>query len=293
MSLNKDQELLHYRVVDKIGEGGMGAVWKAVDTTLDRDVAIKVLPPQFAIDDERLARFEREAKILASMNHPNIAQVYGLHFDGDIRFLVMELAQGEDLQHRLLHGPLPLHDALDIATQVAEALEAAHAQGIVHRDLKPANIVCSDDGVVKVLDFGLAKALSTDPASGNVDSSLSPTITTVGTQMGMILGTAAYMSPEQARGRPADVRADLWAFGGVLMEMLTGEKVFAGETVSDTLASVLKTDPDWSRLPDDTPRASRRLLRRCLSNDAGSRLHHPADARLELEAARSLSLIHI
>ena len=281
------QDLLHYRIVEKIGEGGMGVVWKALDTDLEREVAIKILPQQFVADAERLARFEREAKLLASLNHPNIAGVYGLHTAGGVRFLAMELVQGEDLQKRLARGPLAMDDAMDVAVQIARALEAAQTQGIVHRDLKPANIIRGDNGTVKVLDFGLAKALSPDPASGEANPSLSPTMTSAGTVAGMILGTAAYMSPEQARGRPTDARADLWAFGAVLMEMITGKQVFAGETVSDILASVLKSEPDWDLLPADTPRPARRLLRRCLRKDADTRLHHPADARIEIEAARS------
>jgi len=286
VSLSEGQHLLHYRVVEKIGEGGMGAVWKALDTVLDREVAIKVLPAAFALDADRLARFEREAKLLASLNHPNIAAVYGLHDHEGIRFLAMERVRGEDLQRRLARGPLALDEALGVGLQVARALEAAHAQGIVHRDLKPANIVRDDDGVVKVLDFGLAKALAGDPASGDANPSLSPTLTSAGTRAGMILGTAAYMAPEQARGRPTDGRADVWAFGAVLMEAITGRQVFAGETVSDILASVLKSAPDSSLLPPSTPVPVRRLLRRCLRKDRDARLHHPADARIEIEAAR-------
>ena len=280
--------MLHYRVVEQIGEGGMGTVWKAMDTTLDRSVAIKLLPEAFAADSERLARFEREAKLLAALNHPNIAAVHSVHeapaqeADGPpLRFIAMELVAGEDLSQVLARGTLPQEETLDIARQIAEALEAAHASGIVHRDLKPANVQLNPDGRVKVLDFGLAKSFATDAMSS--DPSLSPTMTSTGSVEGMILGSAGYMSPEQARGKPADKRADIWSYGCMLFEMLSGERVFQGETVSDALASVLKTEPDWDQLPDDTPRAIRRLLRRCLVKDARKRLHDIADARIELD----------
>ena len=278
--------LLHYRLGEKLGVGGMGEVWRATDTTLGREVAIKILPDAFAADPERLARFEREAKVLAALNHPSIATVYGFHEAGGKRFLAMELVPGEDLSVRISRGRIPVHDAIEIARHVAEALEAAHEQGIVHRDLKPANVKLTPDGRVKVLDFGLAKAL--DPAgtssSGRSDTGMSPTITSLGTVAGVILGTAAYMSPEQARGRTVDKRADTWAFGVLLYEMLAGKRPFDGETVSDTLASVLKTDPDWGALPADTPASVRTLLRRCLAKDPKQRLRSAGDALFELEA---------
>ncbi|HJQ98375.1 MAG TPA: protein kinase [Candidatus Polarisedimenticolaceae bacterium] len=277
--------LLHYRIGEKLGVGGMGEVWKATDTTLGREVAIKILPDAFAADPERLARFEREAKVLAALNHPSIATVYGFHEAGGKRFLAMELVPGEDLSARIARGRIPVHDAIEIARHVAEALEAAHEQGIIHRDLKPANVKLTPEGRVKVLDFGLAKAL--DPAGssspGRSDTGMSPTITSLGTVAGVILGTAAYMSPEQARGRSVDKRADTWAFGVLLYEMLTGKRPFDGDTVSDTLASVLKTDPDWSALPSDTPTSVRTLLRRCLAKNPKQRLRSTGDALFELE----------
>jgi Tol biopolymer transport system component len=275
--------LAHYRLADKIGEGGMGVVWRAQDTTLGRDVAIKILPDIFAQDAERLGRFEREAKLLASLNHPNIAAVYGLHEAGGIRFLAMELVPGEDYAQRLARGAMPVDETLQVARQVAEALEAAHESGVIHRDLKPANIKAGPDGRVKVLDFGLAKAFEADARGGEL--SLSPTLTQRATQAGVILGTAAYMSPEQARGKSVDRRSDIWAFGVVLFEMLTGRRLFEGETVSDTLAAVLKTDPDMGMLPAATPIPIRRLLRRCLQKDPRRRLRHIGDALLEVDQA--------
>src|SRR5271170_2756089 len=251
-----------YRITAKLGAGGMGEVYRAHDTKLDRDVAIKVLPPSFAQDPERLARFEREAKVLASLNHPNIAQIYGI----EDRALVMELVDGATLQ-----GPLPLETAQDYARQIADALEAAHEKNIIHRDLKPANIMITPDGVVKVLDFGLAAvAQSSDPSN----PANSPTLTISPTRAGMILGTAAYMSPEQARGKAVDKRADIWAFGVVLLEMLTGKPLFEGETVSDTLAQVLTKEPDFNRVPVKV----RRLLRSCLEKDPKKRLRDIGDA---------------
>ena len=283
MDLASGTSLAQYRLAEKIGEGGMGVVWRAQDTTLGRDVAIKVLPEIFALDPERLERFAREAKILASLSHPNVAAIYGLHESGGIRFLAMELVPGEDLARRLERGALPLDEALHLARQMAEALEAAHDSGVVHRDLKPANVKVSPDGRVKVLDFGLARAFEADTAGGA--PSLSPTLTQRATRAGVILGTAAYMSPEQARGRSVDRRADIWSFGVVLFEMLTGGRLFEGETVSDTLASVLKTEPAWDTLPAATPVPIRRLLRRCLQKDPRRRLRHVGDAILEIDQA--------
>jgi Tol biopolymer transport system component len=277
-----------YEVTAPIGEGGMGQVYRAHDTKLNRDVALKLLPDAFAGDPDRLARFTREAQTLASLNHPHIAAIYGIEESDGIRALVMELVEGEDLSQHIARGAIPLAEALPIATQITEALEAAHEQGIIHRDLKPANVKVRGDGTVKVLDFGLAKALEpTGAASSNV--SQSPTITTPAmTQAGMILGTAAYMSPEQAKGRAADKRSDVWAFGVVLYEMLTGQRAFKGEDVSDTLAFILTREPDWAMLPADTPPLIRRLLRRCLQKDRRRRLADAADARLEIEEASTV-----
>jgi Tol biopolymer transport system component len=276
------QSLLHYRLVEKIGEGGMGVVWKAVDTTLDREVAIKILPDAFADDAERLARFEREAKLLASLNHPNLATVFGVHDSKGTHFLAMELVPGEDLAQRLRRGRLPVNEAIGIVRQVAEALEAAHERGVIHRDLKPANIRVTTVGAVKVLDFGLAKSTVPDGAPGT-DPSLSPTITSVGSVAGVLLGTAAYMSPEQARGQSVDERTDIWSFGCVLWECLTGQILFGGATASDSIGAILQIEPDWGRVPKSTPPAVRRLLRRCLANDPRNRLHHTSDARIELD----------
>ena len=275
-------ELAHYRITAKLGEGGMGEVWRATDSKLGREVAIKVLPESFSSDPERLARFEREAKVLASLNHPHIAAIYGLEEVGGGKALVLELVEGPTLGERLAQGQLPFEEALTIARQIAEALEEAHEKGIVHRDLKPANVKLTAGGKVKVLDFGLAKALDPMTSSGSSASQLahSPTMSLGATMQGVILGTAAYMSPEQARGANADRRADVWAFGVVLFEMLSGRTLFAGPTVSDTLASVLKEEPDLAQLPPSTPARIRRLLERCLRKDAQQRLHSIADARI-------------
>ena len=261
----------------------MGEVFRARDTRLGRDVALKVLPDALAADADRLMRFEREARTLAALNHPHIAQVYGLEElppgaeTGGGRALVLELVDGEDPSTRIARGPIPTEEALPIARQIADALDAAHEQGIIHRDLKPANVKVRADGTVKVLDFGLAKTL--DPADGGASSGAghvlahSPTITSPAmTRVGVILGTAAYMAPEQAKGRPATKRSDIWAFGCVLFEMLTGRRAFEGEDISDTLANILKGEPDWSRLPGTTPAAIVRLLRRCLVREARQRL---------------------
>ena len=285
MALPAGARLGPYEVVGQIGEGGMGEVYKATDTNLKRLVAIKVLPGSVAADPERLARFQREAEVLASLNHPNIAAIYGLERSGATTALVMELVDGPTLADGIAQGAIPVDEALPIAKQIAEALEAAHEQGIIHRDLKPANVKVRSDGTVKVLDFGLAKAV--EPAAGatSPNASMSPTITTPAmmTGAGTILGTAAYMSPEQARGKAVDKRADIWAFGCVVYEMLTGRTAFAGETVSDVIASILQNEPGWSRLPASTPAPVQRLLRRCLQKEARHRLRDIADARMELD----------
>ncbi len=291
MALSPGTRLGVYEVTAQIGEGGMGQVFRAHDTRLNRDVALKILPDAVASDPDRLARFTREAQTLASLNHAHIAQIHGLEESGGVRALVMELVEGEDLSQRIGRGPISLADALPIAKQIAAALEAAHEQGIIHRDLKPANVKVRPDGTVKVLDFGLAKAMEpTGAASSHVTQS--PTITTPAmTQAGMILGTAAYMSPEQAKGRAADRRSDVWAFGVVLYEMLTGQRAFKGEDVSDTLAFILTREPDWATLPADTPPPIRRLLRRCLEKDRTRRLDSAAAARLEIDEALAPSAV--
>jgi len=282
--------LAQYRVTAAIGAGGMGEVYRATDTKLDREVALKLLPEAFAADPDRLARFEREAKVLASLNHPGIAHLYGfestrLEGGTTVHFLAMELVDGEDLAERLKRGAIPVDEAVGIAKQVAEALEEAHEKGIVHRDLKPANVKVTPDGKVKILDFGLAKAWSGESGgvTSSADLSQSPTLAQTGTAAGLILGTAAYMSPEQARGKPVDKRADIWAFGVVLYEMLTGRRLFEGETVSDVLAGVLAREIDWSALPADTPPPVRHVLGRCLERDPRRRLRDIADARHDLE----------
>ena len=280
MALTVGSRLGHYDVTALIGEGGMGQVYRATDTQLGRDVALKILPDAFAADPDRLARFQREAQVLARLNHPNIAQIHGIEKSDDTQALVLELVEGPTLADRIAKGPIPLDEALPIAQQIAEALEAAHEAGVIHRDLKPANIKVRDDGTVKVLDFGLAKALDTTPEG---DPSQSPTLTAAATQMGVIMGTAAYMSPEQAAGKPVDRRGDIWSFGVVLYEMLTGQRLFTGETVSHVLAKVLDRGPDFSRIPVETPTAVRRLLRRCLEKEPKRRLGFIGDARLELE----------
>jgi serine/threonine protein kinase len=283
-----------YEIIGSLGAGGMGEVYRARDTKLGRDVALKVLPDLFVHDAERLARFRREAHVLASLNHPNIATIYGLEESAGTLALAMELVEGSTLAERLAQGSglktqgLPLDEALPIAKQIADALDAAHDKGIIHRDLKPANIKLRPDGTVKVLDFGLAKAL--DPTSQAGDASYlanSPTMSADGTRAGVILGTAAYMSPEQARGKPVDKRADIWAFGCVVYEMLTGSMPFTGETITDILGAIVKSDPDWNALPDSTPAAIRTLLRRCLHKEREKRLRDVADARMEIDDALS------
>ena len=280
MSLTVGTRLGHYDVTALIGEGGMGQVYQATDTKLDRDVALKVLPPDaFTQDPDRLARFEREAKVLASLNHPNIGHIYGLEEADSVRALVLELVEGPTLADRIKGGPIPLDEALPIAKQIAEALEAAHEAGVIHRDLKPANIKVRPDGTVKVLDFGLAKALDPNPTG---DPSQSPTLTAAATQMGVIMGTAAYMSPEQAAGRQVDRSADAWAYGVILFEMLAGQRLFTGETISHVLASILKVDPDWTLLPT-MPTPLLRLIRRCLEKNSKRRLRDLREAGVALE----------
>jgi eukaryotic-like serine/threonine-protein kinase len=286
VSLFPGTRLGAYEIVSLLGVGGMGEVYRARDTKLNREVAIKVLLPAVAEDPERLARFQREAQLLASLNHPHIGAIYGLEDTGDERALVMELVEGPTLADRIASGPVPLDEALPIARQIAEALEAAHEQGIIHRDLKPANIKVRPDGTVKVLDFGLAKAF--DPAGGShPNATMSPTLSLHATHAGIILGTAAYMAPEQARGRAVDRRADIWAFGVVVFEMLTGKRAFEGDDISITLAAVLKDDLNWSALPAETPPHIRTLLRRCLQKDPQKRLPHIGLARIEIEEGQS------
>ena len=289
LALTPGTRLGVYDITAQIGVGGMGEVYQATDTNLKRQVAIKVLPAAVAGDADRLARFQREAEVLAALNHPNIAQIFGLEKTPDFTALVMELVEGDDLSQRIARGAIPLDEALPIAKQIAEALEAAHEQGIIHRDLKPANIKVRPDGTVKVLDFGLAKAM--EPAAGSSPSmSMSPTITTPAmTQAGMILGTAAYMSPEQAKGRPADKRSDIWAFGCVLYEMLTGRRAFEGEDLADTLASVLKSPPNWAALPPSLPAGIRTLLMRCLDRDRAKRVADAATVRYVIAEVASLA----
>jgi len=270
-----------YEILAPLGAGGMGAVYRARDRKLNRDVAIKVLLPSVAGDPDRLARFSREAQVLASLNHPNIAHIHGLEESGGVTALILELVEGDDLAQRLARGPIPLDEALPIARQIAEALEAAHDHGVIHRDLKPANIKVRADGTVKVLDFGLAKAV--DPAAGSSAAAMnSPTLSIHATQAGVILGTAAYMSPEQARGRPVDKRADIWAFGAVVFEMLTSRRAFPGEDITDTIVSVVSKEPDWGALPD-VPAGLRRLLARCLTKDPKARLRDIGEARVQIE----------
>ena len=282
MLLSPGTRIGPYEVVAPIGSGGMGEVYRARDSKLQRDVALKIIPPAFAADPDRLARFGREAQLLAALNHPNIAHIYGIEDAGSAPALVLELVEGPTLADRLSRGAIPLTEALRIALQIALALEAAHDHSIIHRDLKPANVKVRDDGAVKVLDFGLAKAFEPQPSTAG-DVANSPTLTNRATALGVILGTAAYMAPEQAKGKAVDKRADIWSFGVVLFEMLSGRRLFAGDDVSDTLAEVLKTTPDWDALPASTPPAIGRLLRRCLDRDLKSRLHDIADARLEIE----------
>jgi serine/threonine protein kinase/Tol biopolymer transport system component len=281
MAIQVGQRLGPYEILSAIGAGGMGEVYRARDARLNRDVALKILPEIFAADPDRMARFEREARVLAALNHPHIAAIYGLEESGTTRALVMELLQGPTLADRIAAGPIPLDEALPIAKQIAEALEYAHDHGVIHRDLKPSNIKVSTNGSVKVLDFGLAKALQDEPITA--DPRDSPTLSLAATMPGVILGTAAYMSPEQAKGKPVDRRADIWAFGVVLFEMLTGKQLYSGDTVAETLASIIKEDPPLEVLPTKTPPMIRTLLRRCLEKDPRQRLRDIGEARIAIE----------
>jgi Tol biopolymer transport system component len=285
MALPSGTKLGPYEIVSPLGVGGMGEVYRARDSKLGREVALKVIAPEFAHDEQRMARFQREAQVLASLNHAHIASIYGFEDSAGVSALVMELVEGPTLAERIREGAIPVDEALPIARQIAEALECAHERGIIHRDLKPANIKLTRDGNVKVLDFGLAKALQ-DDVSGS-DISNSPTLTMGSTKAGIILGTAAYMSPEQAKGKAADRRADIWSFGVVLYEMLSGEQAFGGETVSDSLAAVIKDTPDWTQLPAATPARIRELIQRCLQKDPKQRLQAIGDARIAIDEAIS------
>src|SRR5688500_8844438 len=286
MALALGTRLGAYEIIGPLGVGGMGEVYRARDTKLNRDVAIKVLLAAVANDPDRLVRFSREAQVLASLNHPNIAHIHGVEESGGTPALVMELVEGPTLADRLGLGALPLDEALQIAKQIAEALEAAHEQGVVHRDLKPSNVKIRPDGTVKVLDFGLAKALGAAGDSSLVPGgSMSPTLSLAATYAGVILGTAAYMAPEQAKGKATDRRADVWAFGVVLYEMLTGERRFSGDSVAETLASVMKDQLTFGNLPSETPRAIRALVARCLERDVRRRLQSIGEARIVIDDA--------
>ncbi|HET6463313.1 MAG TPA: protein kinase, partial [Candidatus Krumholzibacteria bacterium] len=282
MSLSPGTRLGSYEVLSLLGAGGMGEVYRARDTRLGRDVAIKTLPDEFAQDDERLSRFEREARMLASLTHSNIAAIYGVEEVEQRRYLVLEFVDGETLAQRLARGPLEIDEAIDICRDIAAGLETAHESGVVHRDLKPGNVIITPSGQVKVLDFGLATASGASATGSNPNLSHSPTMTHQATRAGVILGTAAYMSPEQARGRVVDRRTDIWSFGCVLYECLTGKALFQGETVSDLIARILEREPDWSALPAGTPTRVRELLKKCLRKDPKERLRDIGDARLEL-----------
>ena len=282
MSLASGQTLSFYEILGPLGAGGMGEVYRAKDTRLEREVAIKVLPEHLADDEERLQRFEREAKTLASLNHPNVAGIHGVDQAGDVYFLALELVPGEDLATRLARGPLPVEEAIDVCRQIAEGLEAAHEAGVVHRDLKPANVRITPEGVVKLIDFGLAKAVveesPSDPAAAKAAGLLV-------TQEGLVLGTPTYMSPEQARGDQVDRSTDIWAFGCALYECLAGGRAFTGDSLTDVLAAIIHEEPDWSALPAATPPSVRELLKRALIKDPRERLHDVGEARLTLARA--------
>ena len=283
MALSVGSTIAHYEVTALIGEGGMGEVWEATDTKLNRQVALKILPEAFATDPDRLARFQREAQVLASLNHPGIAAIYGIEETDNTRALVLELVEGPTLADRITQGSIPIEEALPIAKQIAEALEAAHEAGVIHRDLKPANIKVRDDGTVKVLDFGLAKALVGEGQTA--DLSQTATVTAAGTRAGVILGTAAYMSPEQASGKPLDRRTDVWAFGCVFYEMLTARQAFPGDSLSEVIAGVIKSEPDWDILPSQVAPLLRSFLRRCLAKEPKQRIRDIGDVSLALEGA--------
>jgi Tol biopolymer transport system component len=287
LSIDIGTRLGHHEITALLGKGGMGEVYRARDTRLKREVAIKILPEEFSRDADRVSRFQREAEVLASLNHPNIAAIHNVEEANGSQYLVLELVEGETLADHLRRGPLPIDQALTISRGICDAIDAAHEKGIIHRDLKPGNIKISPDGIVKVLDFGLAKVRETDTAVSNLSNS--PTLMTAASVPGMIIGTAAYMSPEQAKGQEANRTTDVWAFGCVLYEMLTGRAAFDGETVSEVFAGILKGDPDWSRLPADTPENIRRLLRRCLRKERRLRLQHIGDARVEIEEPQNPS----
>ncbi|MEE9264707.1 MAG: serine/threonine-protein kinase, partial [Vicinamibacteria bacterium] len=280
MTIPAQKRLGSYEIISHLASGGMGEIYRARDTNLRRDVAIKVLPDAFAKDPERLGRFEREARILASLNHPNIAAVYGLEKTDDLTYLVMELVPGDTLGDRLAQGPLDARLSMRLFHQIAQALEAAHESGVIHRDLKPENIKITPENRVKVLDFGLAKAFA--PVSP-AQISKTPTATFKGTSDGVIMGTPAYMSPEQVRGQSLDKRTDIWSFGVCFYEALTGRHPFYRDTASDVLAAILNSDPDWNVLPKSTPRGVRRLIKRCLEKDTDQRLHDIADARIDID----------
>lgn len=275
-------KLAHYEITAHLGTGGMGEVYQATDTKLGRSVAVKFLPEAFSHDSERVARFEREARVLASLNHPNIAAIHGLEESGGRKFLVMELVAGETLAERIARGAIPLDESLAVAKEIAEALEVAHDKGVVHRDLKPANVKITPEGRVKVLDFGLAKMWESSSDDAAAAASNSPTRID-GTTPGVILGTAGYMSPEQARGRNVDRSADVWALACVTYEMLTGRPAFDGETITDILGAIVRADPDWNALPSTTPVHIRRLLQRCLQKDSRRRLRDAGAVRLEVQ----------
>src|SRR5689334_7683867 len=273
--------LAHYQITAHLGSGGMGEVYQASDMKLARSVAIKLLPAGFASDADRLSRFSREAQMLAALNHPNIAQIYGIEESGEMPCIIMELITGETLQARIARGPIPVNEALAILRQIAEALEAAHDRGVIHRDLKPGNIMLTEDGKVKVLDFGLAKVY--ESPTGNTSLTNSPTMASLATNAGMIVGTATYMSPEQAKGRNVDRRTDIFALGCILYEMLTGKRAFDGEDVTDILGAVLRIEPDWSQLPESVPMHVRRLLRLYLEKNPKNRRSDATDVRLDIE----------